>query len=233
MTIKAVLFDLDGTIATFNLDYKTARAEVRSYLMKMGVPGSVITAKESIFDMLKKTELFMKNAGKTASAIEKTSQEALQIAEKYELEAAVQTSLLPGALDTLKDLQKMGIKIALCTINSANSTELIMKRFKLTSYFDAVVPRNQVTKHKPNPEHCNLALKALGVSAAETVIVGDSVTDMQAASEIKATAIGLPTGVSTREQLVRLGANYIITSITDLPILIERINKAENPKKLT
>ncbi len=233
MTIKAVLFDLDGTIATFNLDYKSVRAEVRSYLMKMGVPGSVITVKENIFDMLKKTELFMKNAGKTASVIERTSQEALQIAEKFELEAAVQTSLLPGALDTLKDLQKMGIKIALCTINSANSTELIMKRFKLTSYFDAVVPRNQVTKHKPNPEHCNSALKALGVSAAETVVVGDSVTDMQAASEIKATAIGLPTGVSTQEQLVRLGANYIITSITDLPILIERINRAENPKKLT
>jgi len=35
----------------------------------------------------------------------------------------------------------------------------------------------------------------------------------------------LPTGVSTQDQLVRNGANYIITSIVDLPVLLERENK--------
>ncbi len=227
MPIKAVIFDLDGTIATFNLDYKTVRAEIRGYLMKMGVPASVISVKENIFDMLKKTELLMGNAGKTA-AMEEIRREALNIAEKYELEAAERTSLIPGAVDTLKALRKMGLKIALCTINSENSTEHILKRFKLTQYFDAVIPRNQVANFKPNPEHCNAALKVLGVSGAETAVVGDSTTDVQAAEERKATAVGLPTGVSTQKQLVDQGANYIITSITDLPILIERINKAEN-----
>jgi HAD superfamily hydrolase (TIGR01509 family) len=227
MTIRAVVFDLDGTIAAFNLDFKTVRAEVRGYLLNMGVPASLITVKENIFEMLKKTELSMKNAGKTPEAIEEIRGEAMHIAEKYELEAATQTSLLPGAIDALKDLRKMGLKIALCTINSAISTEHIVKRFKLSEYFDAIVPRNQVKKFKPDPEHCKVALSMMGVTAAETVVVGDSVTDMEAASEIKATAIGLPTGVSTQEQLVNQGANYIITSITDLPILIERINKTQ------
>jgi HAD superfamily hydrolase (TIGR01549 family) len=231
MTIKAVIFDLDGTIAAVNLDYKTVRAEVRGYLLNMGTPASLITINENIFDMLKKTELFMSNAGKPTEAFIEIRKEALHIAEKYEQEAAMHTSLLPGAIDTLKDLRKMGLKIALCTINSANSTEQILKRFKLTQYFDATIPRNQVTNYKPNPEHCNIALKALGVTSAETVVAGDSITDMQAAVEIKATAIGIPTGVSTQEQLTSQGANYIITSITDLPILIERINKAEDAKR--
>lgn len=230
LTIKAVIFDLDGTIASFNLDYKTVRAEVRSYLMKMGVPASVVTVNENMFEMLKKMELFMSNAGKTEAAIEKIRWEALQIAEKYELEAATQTSLLPGAVDALKDLQKKGLKIGLCTINSANSTEQILKRFKLTSYFDVVITRNNVRDYKPNPEHCNMALKSMGVFGSETLLVGDSITDIQAAEEIKATSVGIPTGVSTQEQLTKQGANYIATSITDLPILIERINKAESAK---
>jgi len=225
MTIQAAIFDLDGTIAAFNLDYKTVRAEVRGYLMKMGVPASVVTTNENIFDMLGKMEIFFNNTGKTTSTIDQIRQEALHIAEKYELEAAMNTSLLPGAVDTLEQLRKIGLKIGLCTINSANSTEYILKRFNLTQYFDAVIPRNQVAKPKPDPEHCNLALKTLGASAAETAVIGDSIKDMQAAKEIKAVAIGLPTGVSTKEQLINQGANYIITSITDLPILIERINK--------
>jgi phosphoglycolate phosphatase len=228
MAIKAVIFDLDGTIATFNLDFKAVRAEVRGYLLNAGVPASLITVNEPIFDMLKKAELFMSNAGKPASTMEEISREALHIAEKYEVEAAMRTSLLPGAVDALKDLKKKGLKIALCTINSANSTAQILSRFKLTQYFDAIIPRNQVTKFKPDPEHCNAALVGLGVSAAETVVVGDSVTDMQSACEIKATAVGIPTGVSTQEQLVNQGANYIITSITDLSTLIDCLNKAQN-----
>ena len=227
MTIQAVLFDLDGTIATFNLDYKTVRAEVRAFLMKMGVPASVVAVNENIFDMLKKTELLMINAGKALGAVKEIRAKALQIAEKYELEAAANTNLLPGAVDTLKNLHGMRLRIGLCTINSGNSTEHILNRFKIAHYFDTVISRDQVAKHKPNPEHCNAALKAMNVSAAETAIVGDSVTDMQAAREIKAVAIGLPTGVSTQEQLINQGANYIITSITDLPVLIERINKFE------
>jgi len=80
---------------------------------------------------------------------------------------------------------------------------------------------------KPNPEHLEMALKVLGVAAGETVVVGDSNVDMQSARELKAIAVGLPTGVSTIEQLMHNGANYITTSITDLPVLVEKINKAE------
>jgi phosphoglycolate phosphatase-like HAD superfamily hydrolase len=87
MTIKGVVFDLDGTIAAFNLDYKALRAEVRGYLLKIGVPPSLTKVNESIFDMLKKTELFMNNAGKPAEAVQETRRKVMLIAEKYELQA--------------------------------------------------------------------------------------------------------------------------------------------------
>jgi HAD superfamily hydrolase (TIGR01509 family) len=226
VAVKAVIFDLDGTIANFNLDFKALRAEVRGYLLKMGVPASVLNVNESIFEMLKKTELFLKNQGKPSGVMEEIRREVMGIAEKYEMEAAARTSLLPGVVDTLKTLRLKGLKIGLCTINGDKSANYILKRFKLAEYFDATIPRNSVKHVKPSPEHCEVALKALGVVAEETAVVGDSVVDMQSAKELKALAVGLPTGVSTTEQLVSNGANFIITSITDLPVLIEKMNKA-------
>jgi HAD superfamily hydrolase (TIGR01509 family) len=225
MRAKAVIFDLDGTLASFNLDYKAVRAEVKGYLVKRGVPASILSVNESIFEMLRKTEIFVKNSGKPSKFLAEIRSEALAMAEKYELEAAKRTSLLPGAVETLKALKCMNLKIGLCTINSEKSMNHILNRFEIADFFDVKVPRNKVNHFKPHPEHLEVALKALGASAKDAVVVGDSSTDMQSAKELKAIAVGLPTGVSTIEQLTSNGANYIITSITDLPILIAQINK--------
>ncbi len=76
LPVEAVIFDLDGTLAHFNLDFKTLRSEVRSYLMRMGVPDSVLNVNESIFDMLTKTEIFVKNNGKPAVTFEEVRSQA-------------------------------------------------------------------------------------------------------------------------------------------------------------
>jgi phosphoglycolate phosphatase len=227
MNVKAVIFDLDGTIVSFNLDYKALRGEVRACLLRAGVPASVLSVKDSIFEMLKKTEIFVRNSGKSAEAMQEIRNEALAIAEKYELEAARDTSLLSGASETLTALKRMGLKIGLFTLSSDKAANYILQRFKLGDFFGVTVPRNKVNFVKPNPEHLEMALKVLGVAAEETVVVGDGNVDMQSAKELKAIAVGLPTGASTIEQLMRHGANYIITSITDLPVLIEKINRSQ------
>jgi HAD superfamily hydrolase (TIGR01549 family) len=227
MDVKAVVFDLDGTLVSFNLDYRALRADVRSYLMKVGVPASVLSLKESIFEMLKKTEIYVKNYGKSAEAMEEIRDEVLGIAEKYELEAAMTTGLLSGALETLKTLKRMGLKIGLCTINSEKSANYILQRFKIADFFDATVTRNMVIHVKPHPEHLEVVLKALGVAPEASVVVGDSNADMQCARELKAIAVGLPTGFASMKQLANQGADYVITSITDLPVLIQRLNKEQ------
>jgi HAD superfamily hydrolase (TIGR01509 family) len=227
MDVKAVIFDLDGTLVSFNLDYRGLRAEVRGFLMKNGVPASVLSLKESIFEMLKKTELFMRNSGRSAEAMDGVRREVLALAERYELEAARGTSLLPGAEETLKALRRMGLKIGLCTISGEKSANYVLQRFKIADFFDAAVSRDKVNYVKPSPEHLGLVLEALGVAAEDTVVVGDSGVDMQSARELKAIAVGLPTGISTLRQLASRGADYVITSITDLPVLIERLNKGQ------
>jgi pyrophosphatase PpaX len=227
ITIKAVIFDLDGTIVSFNLDYKAVRGEIRSYLLRAGVPASVLSVNESLFEMLKKTQIYMKNSGKSAEEMDTVRNEAFTIAEKYELQAAVSTDLMPGTYETLKALKQMNLKIGLFTLNSYKAANCILQRFKLDNFFGVTVPRDKVNFVKPNPEHLEMALKVLGVAPEETVVVGDSNVDMESAKDLKAIAIGLRTDANQINHLTRYGANYIITSVTDLPFLIEKINKEQ------
>lgn len=225
MAIEAVIFDLDGTLAHFNLDFKALRSEVRTYLISIHVPVSVLEVNESIFEMLKKAEIFIKNSSKSPDAFDEVRARALSIAEKYEMEAASSTSLLTGAVETLKELQKMDVKMGLCTTSSEKASNYILQRFKIGGFFKVVVSREKVKYVKPHTEQFELALKALGVHAKSALIVGDSVVDMQSAKEMKVIAVGLTTGLSTTEQLMSNGANYIVTSLTDLPVLVKEINK--------
>ncbi len=225
MTIEAVIFDLDGTLANFNLDYKVVRAEVRSFLIKKDLPPSILSINESIFEMLKNAVIFLRNNGKSKKVIEEIYSKVLAIAEKYELEAAKSTNLLPGVAETLKMLKRMGLRIGLFTINSEKSVNYILRRFRIASLFDTVIPRDNVKYVKPNSEHLEAALKALEVDPDEAIIVGDGVSDMKCAEELKAIAVGLLTGISSSKELINSGANYIITSITDLATLIGKINK--------
>jgi len=225
MPIKAVILDLDGTVATFNLDYKTVRALVKGYLIGKRVPASILSLKESVFEMLRKTEIWAQHSGKPTKFLDEIHRSTSEITEKFELEAAGSTNLLPGVIDTLKALKKKGLKIGLCTINSEKSAKRILERFNIAAFFDVVISRNRVKHVKPDPEHLEAALKVLGVAPEEAVIVGDSRVDMRSAKELKAIAVGIPTGVSTVKQLTNAGANYIVTSMSDLPTLLTKLDE--------
>lgn len=230
LKIKAVIFDLDGTITSFNLDYMAVRAEVRSFLIAYGVPASILQTTESIFEMLNKTEIFLKNDHKPDKTVWDLRCKALAIAEKHEWEAAKTTTLLPGVVHALGQMKKMQLRIGICTVNSERATNYVLKQFKIMDYFDAIVPRDMVKNVKPDSGHLAATLEALGVTAQEAVLVGDGTRDMQCANDLKVIAVGLPTGVSSMEELTAYGANYLVTSVADVPKLVDHINRThKNP----
>ena len=57
--IKAVVFDLDGTLVKFNLDFKGCRSEIIKYLTEQGSPRSLFSVDESGFDMLMKAKKYL------------------------------------------------------------------------------------------------------------------------------------------------------------------------------
>ena len=74
------------------------------------------------------------------------------------------TSLQSGAVETLKELKKMNLKIGLCTTSSETAANYILQRFKIDDYFQVVVPRDKVKHVKPDTEQFELALKTLGAN---------------------------------------------------------------------
>jgi len=222
--IRAVIFDLDGTIVVFNLDYKSVRAEVIQLLTKQGFPSSLFSIEESIFSMLKKAEIHLKSHGKGEHDVRTVREAVLSIANQHELEAARTTSLIPGVPETLKTLEKMNLKTAIFTVNGEKSTTYILNRFRLRRFFNATVTRESVSAVKPDPAHLEAALKALNVEPEEAVVVGDSKWDMRCARELNVIAVGVATGISSPEELMHAGATYLISSLTDMPTLIQQLN---------
>ena len=224
MTIKAIIFDFDGTIVRFNIDYMAVRSEARSLLINHGLPASILQLNDSIFDMLEKAEIYLTNNRRREKVIKDVQHAVRAIAEKYELEAAKSTSLVPHAVFTLKKLKGMHLKIGLCTVNSQRTTSFLIKRFGIAQYFNTIVSRDQVKRVKPNIEHLQATLKSLGVDKVEAILVGDGVRDMECAKELEVIAVGMPTGVSSKEELITSGANYIATSLAELPKLVVHVN---------
>jgi len=220
LTIKAVIFDLDGTLASFNIDYMGARTEIIKLLTKQGLPSSLLSIKEGVFDMLKKAKQH-----KEEKEFAELRKKVILIVERYEAEAARKTSLLPDVLKTLETLREMKLKMAICTTNGEKSTSHILKRFHITHFFEAIITREAVPAVKPDPSHLEAALKALNIRPEEAIVVGDSARDMECARKLNVIAVGVTTGISLPEALTSAGADYLISSSADIPTLVEQLNR--------
>jgi len=222
--IKAVIFDLDGTLKEFNLDTKACRTKIINSLTQQGFPRSLFSLNESAFDMLKKVKKSsITEDGKIQFT--KIKDMVFSVVEKFELEAARTAEIFEDTPETLKALREMKLKIALCTISGEKTTKYVLKRFNLEQFFDAVVTRDSVVEIKPHPKHLEAALDALEVRAEDALLVGDSVKDIQCALQLNVLAVGVTTGLSSLKQLTDSGANYVASSLTDVSILVEQLNR--------
>jgi phosphoglycolate phosphatase len=75
---------------------------------------------------------------------------------------------------------------------------------------------------KPNPVHLETVLKKLGTKPAETMVVGDSVSDIRSAQQLQTLAVGVTYGVSPKEKLVQTGVDYLVSSPLDIVRIVEK-----------
>jgi len=226
LVVRAVVFDLDGTLVSFNVDYRAVRADLLDLLARQGLPRSIFSPSDRVFDSLAKAELYMRSRGRGGQDFQRVREAALSVVTRHEMEAARATVLVPGALEALKALRESGLRIALFTVNSEAPTNHILRRLRLRDFFDAVVTRESAPSVKPNPGHLEAVLRKLGVEPGEALVVGDSVHDVRCARGLGVTAVGVTTGTSTPEDLTRAGATRVISSLTELPSLVRQLSSS-------
>jgi len=127
--------------------------------------------------------------------------------------------LLEGVSETLKQLRKHGLKLAISSTDTHRRIEESFKALKIASLFDAIVGSDDVAKSKPSPDMIFEVLKKVVSRSDEAVIVGDSISDMQMGRNARVKAcIGVLTGFTSREKLEQL-ADVVIPSVASLQTL--------------
>jgi pyrophosphatase PpaX len=84
-----------------------------------------------------------------------------------------------GVPNLLKRLKANGLKSAI--VSSAEEPRVlpVLKRLEATNFFECVITRNDVTRLKPDPEPVEKAIHGLHGQKEKTVIIGDSVVDVE------------------------------------------------------
>jgi phosphoglycolate phosphatase len=117
----------------------------------------------------------------------------------------------------LTKLKKDGFHTALATNDERKDTEAILNHLGMDGLFAMILCWGEITPPKPHPETIFTICRKLSVPPGETVMVGDSVTDMMMGkrAEVALTIGILEGGVTPKEELEKV-ADLVVDSIQDL-----------------
>ena len=193
MGIKAVIWDLDGTLIHFKIDFIRARRKVISILRKFGAPRKILSIKNKFTDTIEMAKNFFYEKGYDKEEINKIIQEANRAIINVEREAALQATLINGIKQVLDFIKANGLKQAIFTYNTRENAELSLKKANIIEYFEIIVGRDSISNPKPHPEHLLYICKKLNVKPHEIVVIGDSGRDIEAGIKVGAYTLGLKT----------------------------------------
>lgn len=190
--IKAIVWDLDGTLIEFRIDFIRARREAIKILKEYGVPKKLLTVKGSILENVSKSrEYFQSNNTYEAQRITQIIDEVDREIKKIEYEAALQATHIDGIEEVLEFIENKNLKQAIFTFNTHRNAEVSLQKVNLMKYFDLIVGRDNVENMKPHPDHLLSICKHLEVTPSEIIVIGDSSRDIEAALNVGAKSIAI------------------------------------------
>ena len=138
----------------------------------------------------------------------------LYLYQQEQLSAAVQASytkslaeimLVEGAKDSLLRLHAAGYKLAIATNKGQASLQRALQSTELEAYFSVTRSASQAPP-KPCPQMLEEIMDEIGVPSDRTLMIGDSLSDIQMASAIGVAAVGVDFYQTQREELLAEGA---------------------------
>lgn len=205
--LKALLFDLDGTLANTDAVHFPTWMEVLR-------PHGIDVDREMYEDRL---------SGRLNTDVvddvlpELTSEERQKLLDAEEEKSRNRTQeigALPGLGALLEDGRRRGLAIALVTNSVKQDAAQILAPLGLEDAFDPVVFPSEVSDSKPSPSPYEEALERLGIEPEEAIAFEDSLTGVEAAVEV-----GIPTVAVARsedpEDLREAGVVLVIGDFAD------------------
>jgi phosphoglycolate phosphatase len=130
------------------------------------------------------------------------------------------TLLLPGAHEALAELRH--VPLALCTNKPRAITDAVLANLRLPVKFAAIVGGGDLPKIKPDPLPLQHLARALSLTVAELVMVGDGPQDILCAKAAGARSIAVEGGMQARELLLATNPDVVLPTLAGLPEVIER-----------
>ncbi len=205
--LKALLFDLDGTLADTNSVHRLSWVEaLKPYgydvtwdFYRENITGRVTS--EIVEDLL--PDLSPEEGRELVDAKEADFRERAGTLEP-----------LPGLLDFVEKGREKGMEISLVTNAPEENVLTMLKTLGLDETFEPVILADDVGAGKPDPAPYNAALEALDIPAGEAVAFEDSTSGI--ASSV---AAGIPTvaiaSTQEPEELETLGVELVVQDFTD------------------
>jgi pyrophosphatase PpaX len=213
--LKAVLFDLDGTL----IDSIGLIVDAMHHAFE-GFTGTIPA--DSAWMAGIGTPLY-----KQLALYARSPEELEVLREKYRAFQFIHHDNVikqyPGTSAVLENLHGRGLVMGIVT---SKGNELAQRGLDLTGlakFLPVVIGADSVTKHKPEPEPVLLALEKLGVRPGEALMVGDSPHDISSGNAAGVRTVGALWGPFTREQIAVAKPTYWLTNIGEFPSLLDTL----------
>jgi len=203
-----VVFDFDGTLAEMTIEFPPLYTRV----FEMSQAYNVDTTKLSelyLIEVIDEIASIIDGADGT-----KFRRDALDMIFSEEVAAAENASLFPGSRELIGALKATGKRVALVTRNCRDAVLTVYP--EAADDVDVFLPRDDVKRIKPDPEHLNKALSLLGIDAARSIMVGDHPIDIVSAKAVGMKSVGVLTGKVGVDELAAAGASYVLERASDM-----------------
>lgn len=127
-----------------------------------------------------------------------------------------ESRIFPNVLETLGYLNKKGIKVSLLTTKAQDQAEKILGHFGMSEYFEQIVGRRPDMNIKPAPDALLYICEKTGVTAENTLMVGDSELDIRCGKNAGAHTCAVTFGYRKLSDLLKENPDIIINDMKEL-----------------